>query len=158
VDLALRLGQIDSSLPWIKSNAVWLLTRPYTNDTEALQDIATSLANEYPNGDRLNAAIASVQQIYLNNFFPQMKANWRDYPDNIGHKIWPGCTRCHDNQHHSLDGKQTITFKDCHQCHLILAQGSGAQLEKLDAHGFPFEHPGGDNGDMQCSDCHSGGP
>ena len=40
--------------------------------------------------------IDAVQEIYRDNFFPEMKASWQAYPDNIGHKDWPGCFRCHD--------------------------------------------------------------
>jgi nitrate/TMAO reductase-like tetraheme cytochrome c subunit len=158
VDLALRLGTIDLTLPWIKTNAVWFLTRPYTNTTQALDSIATGLAQRYPDDARRHSAIAAVQEIYTNNFFPAMKADWRDYPDNIGHKDWPGCTRCHDDNHVARDGRRKIVFNNCRQCHLILAQGSGSELQQLNAQGFDFKHPGGDIEGMSCFDCHTGGP
>ena len=43
VNLAISLTNIDRGLPWIKSNALYVLTQPYTNDTRALQNIATTL-------------------------------------------------------------------------------------------------------------------
>ena len=49
VNLAMSLGNIDSNLKWIKTNAVYTLTRKYTNETHALQSIATHLASQYPN-------------------------------------------------------------------------------------------------------------
>ena len=55
---------------------------------------------------RIPHAIAAVQQIYRDNFFPDMNASWRSYPENIGHKNWPGCTRCHDDEHKTTDGKR----------------------------------------------------
>ena len=70
-------------------------------------------------------AIAAVQQIYADNFFPEMKANWSTYPDNVGHMIWPGCFRCHDGLHKTEDRKLTIKADDCNACHTILAQGAG---------------------------------
>jgi hypothetical protein len=95
VNLAMSLTNIephiDPSLPYIKTNAVGVLCRAYTNQTEALQTIATTLAEKFPNDPRIHGTIAAVQQIYTNNFFPEMKASWRDYPDNIGHKDFPGC-------------------------------------------------------------------
>src|SRR6266545_5352228 len=94
VDLALNLKQIDAGLPWIKTNSVFVLTKRYANEIEALQTIATTLANRYPESPRLRETIKAVQQIYQDNFFPQMKADWKAYPDNIGHKDWPGCFRC----------------------------------------------------------------
>src|SRR6185369_12846782 len=39
VNLAMSLGHIDRTLPWIKTNAVFALTRRYANETQALQGI-----------------------------------------------------------------------------------------------------------------------
>ena len=99
VNLAMELGQIDRTLPWIKTNAVYVLTRKYDTDAEARDGIATALAGRYPNDPRIHEVIPVVQGIYTNNFFPEMKANWSVYPDNLGHMIWPGCFRCHDGNH-----------------------------------------------------------
>jgi nitrate/TMAO reductase-like tetraheme cytochrome c subunit len=158
VDLAMRLGAIDTALPWIKTNAVWFLTRPYPNQNSGLEGIASGLAEHYPNEPRIRPAIAAVQEIYTNNFFPLMRADWRAYPNNIGHLDWPGCTRCHDDNHVATDGRRKIQFSDCKQCHIILAQGNGAKLEQLQAEGVAFQHPGGDVTGMACNDCHTGGP
>jgi len=159
VFLAMRLGHIDAKLPYIQTNAVWALTRPYTNTTQGLRGIATLLSAQYPDTPQLTQAIAVVQNIYTNNFFPHMRANWRDYPNDIGHMIFPGCTRCHDNQHLTADKKQKIRFSECMMCHVILAQGSGEQLLQLNAEGHKFAHPGGELGpDDMCYECHTGGP
>ena len=53
VNLAMSLGNIDRNLKWIKTNAVYTLTRKYTNETQALQSIATHLASQYPNEPRV---------------------------------------------------------------------------------------------------------
>ncbi len=156
VNLALEQREIDPALPWIKTNAVFALTRPYLTAVEAREGIATALAERYPNEPRIRPAIAVLQQIYADNFFPEMKASWNVYPDNIGHMIWPGCFRCHDGKHNTDDGKRTIKANDCNACHTILAQGSGAELQQLSPGGQPFKHPGGDY-DLSCNDCHSGG-
>jgi nitrate/TMAO reductase-like tetraheme cytochrome c subunit len=156
VNLALALNTIDRSLPYAKSNALYALTRSYTNQTQALEGIASSLAQRYPNDGRLPQAIATVQKIYQDNFFPEMKANWKVYPDNIGHKDWPGCFRCHDGEHKSSDGQKTIRSNDCEACHTILAQGKGAELDQLTPKGQKFKHPG-DEVDGACNDCHTGG-
>jgi nitrate/TMAO reductase-like tetraheme cytochrome c subunit len=157
VDLAMTLGKIDSSLPWIKTNSVFVLTKTYTNRTEALQTIATGLANKYPDTPRLRESIQAVQQIYQDNFFPEMKADWKSYPDNLGHKDWPGCFRCHDGKHTAANGKRTIKANDCNACHTILAQGSGAQLDQLVPGGLKFVHPGDEiDSSSLCSECHDG--
>ncbi len=156
VNLAISLGHIDRTLPWIKTNAVYALTRDFKTETEALQGIATHLAERYPNEPRIRPVIDVVQQLYRDNFFPEMKASWKIYPDNIGHKNWPGCFRCHDGKHQTEDGQRTIKANDCNACHTILAQGSGDELLQLSPAGQPFKHPGGDY-DLTCYDCHTGG-
>ena len=162
VNLAISLDNIDRTLPWIKTNAVFALTRNYTNETLALQGIATILAERYPRDkfpamqESVRKAIGVVQTIYSNNFFPEMKAQWDKYPDNIGHMIWPGCFRCHDGKHNSADGKRSIKASDCNTCHTILAQGRGDELNLLTPGGQKFKHPG-DEVDGACNDCHTGG-
>jgi nitrate/TMAO reductase-like tetraheme cytochrome c subunit len=162
VNLAMSLGNVDPALPWIKSNAVYALTRNYTNRTQALEGIATILAQSYPGEKHPNAqgevrkAIDAVQKIYKENFFPEMKASWEAYPDNIGHMIWQGCFRCHDGKHTTADGKRSVKASDCNTCHTILAQGTGAELNLLRPDGQKFKHPG-DEVDGACNDCHTGG-
>ncbi len=158
VNLAMSLSNIDISLPYIKTNAVGVLCRPYTNQTEGLEGIATTLSERFPKDPRIRGTIAAVQDIYTNNFFPEMKASWRDYPDNIGHKDFPGCFRCHDGKHISSAGRDMIKANDCNACHLILAQGSGAQLNQVNAEGQKFAHPFDEyDPAYQCTDCHNGG-
>ena len=156
VNLAMSLGAITPALPYVKTNALYALTRPYTNDIQAREGIATILSERYPNDQRIRPVITAVQQIYTNNFFPEMKASWKVYPDNIGHKDWPGCFRCHDGLHKATDGKRAIKANDCNACHTILAQGRGAELEQMTPNGQKFKHPG-DEVDGGCNDCHTGG-
>jgi len=162
VNLAIYLNKIDPSLPYIKTNALYALTRHYTNESQALRGIATTLAEKYPadkyadRQENVRGAISTVQEIYTNNFFAEMKANWQLYPDNLGHKDWPGCFRCHDGAHKTPDGKRAIKASDCTTCHTILAQGSGDELNKLRPEGQKFKHPG-DEVDGACNDCHTGG-
>lgn len=152
VNLAMSVGLIDTSLPFVKSNAVSVLTRKFATGDEAVGKIASFMTEHYP-GKRIDGAIAAIQAIYTNNFFPEMKAGWKSYPDNIGHKDWPGCFRCHDGKHTTADKKLAIKSSDCNTCHTIIAQGSGAQLDQLTPAGLKFQHPGGDF-DPSCTDCH----
>lgn len=159
VNLAMELGQIDRNLPWIKTNAVFVLTRKYSTDDQARDGIATALAERYPGDARIRSVIPVVQQIYRDNFFPEMKADWSAYPDNLGHMIWTGCFRCHDGRHKTEDKKQSIKASDCNTCHTILAQGVGEEMNKLTPGGQTFNHPGGDlDENPACADCHTGGP
>jgi nitrate/TMAO reductase-like tetraheme cytochrome c subunit len=156
VNLAMALDKIDRSLPYVKTNALYALTRNYTNETQAFQAIATFLSSRYPDDAKIKPTIDAVQEIYRDNFFPEMKASWQAYPDNIGHKDWPGCFRCHDGNHKTVDGKRAIRANDCNACHTILAQGSGKELDLLSPTGLKFKHPG-DEVDGACNDCHTGG-
>ncbi len=166
VNEAMAAGTVASDLPYIKREAVRVLSEPYESKGEAETAIRTQLEKfyreNYPevwNGKRpaLERAIASLIRMYGDNFFPFMKASWKAYPDNIGHMIFPGCFRCHDGKHRTAGGK-TIT-RDCSACHAILVQGPAGALEK-NVDGLEFRHPGDDEGmwkEMSCSECHTGG-
>jgi nitrate/TMAO reductase-like tetraheme cytochrome c subunit len=156
VDHALSIGLLDPSIPFLKKIAVDALTKNYTTTEEALQKIATDLDAKYANHPKLKDTIERVQAIYKLNFFPSMQANWKSYPNNLGHKDWPGCFRCHDGEHTTLDKTRTIKANDCNACHTVIAQGSGVEFTKLDAAGQTFKHPGGEIGDSKCNDCHNG--
>jgi hypothetical protein len=47
-----------------------------------------------------------------------MNVSWGTYANNIGHTDFPGCFRCHDENHSTKDGK-TIP-QDCELCHQML--------------------------------------
>jgi nitrate/TMAO reductase-like tetraheme cytochrome c subunit len=158
VNLAMSLGQIDRSLPFVKTNAVGVLCGKYTNQDQAFAQISATMHQRYPTNPTVGLAIDSLKQIYQDNFFPEMKSDWRAYPDNIGHKDWPGCFRCHDGKHKTVDGTRTIRFNDCNVCHVILAQGSGEQMNQLSSQGQKFAHPLEEyDPAYQCTDCHNGG-
>lgn len=156
VDNALANGLIDSKMPWIKSNLVAVLTAPYATEDEALQKISSSLKTRYPDNPKLAGLTAEAQHLFQRNFFPEMKSDWRAYPDFLGHKDWNGCFRCHDGKHKTSDGKRTLGASDCNSCHSIVAQGSDAQLEKVDLKGLNFFHIDSINLDPTCANCHTG--
>jgi hypothetical protein len=159
VDLMISLGRIDRTVPWIKSNAVHALTADYKTQAEAMKGIADHLTHAYPDRPQIKPAIDAVQQVYRENFFPLMKANWQVYPDNSSHMYWPGCFRCHDGKHLTADGKASIKSSDCNSCHTILAQGKDEDLNKLNVEGAKFAHPGDElDPNPVCHECHTGGP
>jgi hypothetical protein len=67
VDLVIALGHLDRTLPYIKINAVYAITRSYKTEEDARDGIATFLANRYSDDSRIHQAIPFVQQIYANN-------------------------------------------------------------------------------------------
>jgi nitrate/TMAO reductase-like tetraheme cytochrome c subunit len=157
VDLALATGRIDPGIPWAKSKVVAALVKPYSTKTEALQKIAASLREAYPDPSQADPLINEAEAIYRANFFPEVKLDWRTHPDFVGHKDWDGCFRCHDGKHQSPDGKMSIKASDCRSCHLILAQGSGEKLEQVNAKGHDFLHIDAEYSEFSCTECHTGG-
>lgn len=166
VNLAIAVGQVDQSLPYIKKVAVEAMSNEYATVPEAMDGIATTISvfyrAEYPDvlvdqEEALRESITQLQEAYSRNFFPEMKVSWRNYPDNLGHLNFPGCFRCHDEKHESSDGR--MISRECNSCHLILAQGPDEGEGKLDASGMDFIHPvdiGEAWREMPCSDCHEG--
>ncbi len=166
VNEGLAAGRLDPSLPQIKEKALSLLAADYGTEDEAKREIPARLAafyeKEHPETAREKAGSIRGSADYLNevfarNMFPEMKARWDVFPDNIGHLSAPGCFRCHDGEHRSAAQDRVIT-RDCAACHLIVEQGPAGAVEK-DLDGLPFRHPlDDDNGwrDMNCNDCHTG--
>jgi len=158
VEVDMALGKISTRLPYIKQTAVEALTTEYPDTGRAFEGIAAALRRKYQADDEVAPATAAIQRIYKEDFFPKMKADWRTYPSNIGHKDWPGCFRCHDDKHRTADGGATVRSGDCNACHTILAQGRGEELSRIAPQGVEFKHPGGDlDPGVLCSDCHNGG-
>lgn len=167
VNLAMAVGEVDRTLPYIKKVAVEALSDDYASTDEAMEGIATTISvfyrTRYPQvfserNSSIRASINRLQDAYRRNFFPEMKAKWDYYPDNLGHLNFPGCSRCHDDNHSSPDGR--VISRECNSCHFILAQGSGDDNEALNAEGMDFIHPediGEAWREMMCSDCHEGG-
>ncbi len=155
-DTAITAGLIDHSVPSVKANVVAALIAPYQTTDEAMQKIASNLHTAYPQLASVDGLVAETQQLYRDNFFPEMKTDWRTHPDNIGHKISAGCFRCHDGNHKTDDGKKMIPADNCNQCHTILAQGSGDQLKQLNTDGTDFVHIDAPYLEFSCINCHTG--
>lgn len=60
---------------------------------------------------------AALQDIFDRTQFPFMGVDWQTHTNNIGHKDFPGCFRCHDGKHLSPDN-QAIRL-ECNICHSI---------------------------------------
>jgi nitrate/TMAO reductase-like tetraheme cytochrome c subunit len=156
VDLSITSGRIDRSIPWVKQKMVAALVGEYATRDEALKKIDESLRAAYPDNPKVDAVIAETKSIYNANFFPEMKADWRAYPDHVGHKNWEGCFRCHDGKHKTADGAGSIQGNDCNSCHIIMAQGSDEDMTKLSAKGYDFVHIDAEYSDFSCAECHTG--
>ncbi|MDQ7053408.1 MAG: NapC/NirT family cytochrome c [candidate division KSB1 bacterium] len=166
LNIFLETGKIDPSLPYIKSTGVELLDEASEANSyeEAFQiienGIYTFYRDEYPEifenkQAAIDSAISVLKRVYRRNFFPYMRANWKAYPENIGHLTSPGCYRCHDGMHVAEDG-QVIT-NDCSACHLIIEQGDGKTVNEVNIYGLEFRHPEDIDEEWRetgCYECH----
>jgi nitrate/TMAO reductase-like tetraheme cytochrome c subunit len=166
VDQSLLAHRLDPSLPFIKQQAVTVLTGNYATTDVALQGIAKGLddfyESKYPQIAKskqleLRNAVAEVQQIFQHTTFPEMKVNWQTHPNNLGHFYSSGCFRCHDGQHASADGR--VISRDCIQCHTVISESEGTTSIMTAAGPQNFQHPVdlGDLTQVNCADCHTGG-
>ena len=163
VDQSLAAGNLDITLPFIKSKAVETLSRTYSTNQEAVEsirrDLDTFYRGTYPDvvaakAGVVEAAIVEVQRLYQTYFFPEMKTDWQSHGNNIGHFNTEGCFRCHDGQHFSSDGK--VIRNECSVCHTTVDQTFlGKPVAIKDG---LFQHPInlGDRNTRQCVACHKG--
>jgi len=124
LDRAMASGIVSAALPFIKKLGVELLSKPYRSHEEAAEAIRKAVEARYGRRPEAARAAQALVAIYQRNVFPQMRVSWGTYPNNIGHNDFPGCFRCHDEQHASPDGRK-IT-QDCNSCHRLLAMEEAA--------------------------------
>ncbi len=165
IDIFLEVGRIDTTLPFIKREALAALVVPYPDRETAEREIGSRLIDfyesQYPK--IWEARKASVKQAiditrlaYSKNFFPDMRVDWRTYPDNIGHKISAGCFRCHDGQH--VDQRGERLSHACNSCHTFLnpIEKNGHNLTQEGEFIHPYELQGS-HASLRCDQCHTGG-
>jgi hypothetical protein len=184
VDQAFVAGRLDPSVPYLKRQAVEILSKPYATTPEAVSAIASGFNDYYrinypeiysQKRSSIDGAVAEVQRIFQTYFFPEMKTDWQTHPNNIGHLYSAGCFRCHDGEHVSNDGK--VITNNCNVCHTVIYDSlnpaasvkMGPFVHPVDLGGLvdhkcefchkankPFQHPVnlGDISQFQCVECH----
>ena len=172
VDQAMAQGQIAADLPSVKAQSVAMLDQRYATKEEGLEAIVTTLREfyqtQYPDvyaarKADVEQAVAQVQTIYQQTSFPAMNVYWDTYPNDIGHRDFPGCMRCHNSDHLNQQGEAIPA--ECNLCHAI-PQAAGpdeplpvlqlATGEMPDSHQsslFIAKHRF--NFDATCDDCHT---
>ena len=166
IDKSMSEGKISSELPSIKLVAMLALNQDYPDKDSAFIAIESQVTDWYESGypdifenkkGEITGAIEEIKTGYANNIFPYMKANWKEYPNNIGHMESDGCYRCHNNRHATESGK--VISKDCNLCHNILAQGSLDSMQYSNSfEPLEFKHPVDISEAWRteaCSTCHS---
>lgn len=130
LNLKLAEGQIPQTLPYIKRQALELISNDYESTETARSQISSNLKNwylqNYPKlvADQpkiLQQAVDGVLAAYTENVFPEMKINWGTYVNHISHgpDFDLGCFRCHDDMHESPEGE--VISADCNTCHELLS-------------------------------------
>ncbi len=134
INIAISKGLISSDLPYIVQESIALLGVDYATKAEGLEAMRNlgavyeekypEVANSYPK--QIGEAAAALEDIYNQYIFPDQKVNWNTHPNNLGHKDFPGCFRCHDGAHISRDGAPIRL--ECNICHSIPVVSSSKDL------------------------------
>jgi nitrate/TMAO reductase-like tetraheme cytochrome c subunit len=134
VDAAMADGSISPELPFVKRNAVALLTSKYATDEEgraAISKLSDFYTAKYPlvaktQAGEIAAATTELTTIFDDTVTSHMDTRSGTYPNNLGHQSSPGCFRCHDGAHYKVVKgqvtRETIP-STCETCHTA-PQGS----------------------------------
>ncbi len=166
INLALSTRRISPELPYIRQVGLDLLNAEYATNDEAHMAITRGLVDYYQEeySDRAEALVDLIKQaskeltlIYDQNFFPEMKTDYRVRENNLSHFVNDGCFRCHDGEKTNQYGE--ILSTDCRTCHLMVAQGPSEDPGELmaDITGLDFQHPEDIDEawkEVKCTECH----
>jgi len=165
INNAITAGNISRELPGIKALSMEILANDFPTTDSALSFIELEVKNYYESfyeeimNERpalVTQAIASIQEEFQNNIFPEMGVKWKVYHNHIGHLEFNGCFRCHNDQHSTTEGD--VISMDCNLCHSIIAQGVPDTIQTGSIYtALEFVHP--DDPDQMwkeglCSECH----
>jgi hypothetical protein len=126
INEAMAAGAIPKDLPYVKREALTLMTASYPSREQAMVDIEQRLTgfyrDQYPavwnsRRDAVDRAVRGLQAVHSRNVFPAMQVTFGSYLNNIGHMDSLGCFRCHDDQHKTKSG--SVISQDCATCHEI---------------------------------------
>ncbi|RME82129.1 MAG: hypothetical protein D6775_11705 [Caldilineae bacterium] len=171
VDDAVAKGRLNRSIPFIRAWAASILKDEFESHEEAAakaESLDEWYARNFPdyyaeNKDKIRQAIDTIKELYTLSVFPEMEVGWITHPNNLGHKEFPGCFRCHDGKHLSKDG-EAIRL-ECNLCHTIprmAGPGLPAPIITLEASNEPESHKDSNwiarhrqEFDETCAGCHS---
>jgi len=130
---ALAQGSLDRRLPYVKASAMALLNQTYATEEGAARLVEMARADyeqnypwvaaKYPEAiAKAESFMKGLQSQYMTDLmdrhrFDEAGLSWRSFPDDEGHKNFPGCFRCHDGKHKTADGEPIRLH--CNLCHTI---------------------------------------
>lgn len=135
IDSSMESGEISPSLPFIKQQALTVLGGDYSNTAAAetaIDGLHDFYSARYPlvaaqQPVTVSNAIDELKLIYNLVATPEMRVSASTYPDNLGHKDYPGCFRCHDGSHFKVVNGQLSSEaipSQCSTCHTFPQVGS----------------------------------
>lgn len=179
IDEALADGRLDPGLPYIKARALELLEQDFESEAEAqellqqawekYQDDFPDLENEDPEAWAAALEFMEKRQEFVTNlmvrsrFINEEGVSWRSFPDHNGHKLDPGCFRCHSGRLQNAEGTPIpVNCTNCHSIPLVTKRDrvpdyflSLIDKRKPDFHGDPaFMARHMDLAGEECTVCH----
>jgi len=125
VDIALNTNAISHDLPFLRKQAVDLLSVEYAD--QAAADAAFAALDGYyqqnypeiyvEQHELVQQAVDFLKSTYAQTHFNDQKLTWQTHPDNTGHTNSAGCFRCHDGRHLAVNG-ESIRL-ECNLCHSV---------------------------------------
>jgi len=177
VDDAVEEGRIDRSLPSIKARSDAIIKSAAgiggpdkERAAKFSQIIAAAAPKDVPaaaKGAETKFANEMQQILMLTSFSGQLDGKpltWKNFPNNVGHKDFPGCFRCHDGKH--VNEKGEAIRLQCTLCHALpqVALENGAHsvastivpgVTPPDSHQAPnWMHEHRSQVDSSCAMCH----
>lgn len=178
VDAALADGRLSADLPFIKARVLALLEQDFETEDEAralVRQTWEQYQQEFPdlpqqNPEAWDSAYRFLRerQDFMVNLMARSRfvgegVSWRSFPDHNGHKLDPGCFRCHSGRLQNDSGEPiTANCTNCHSIPLITRRNrvpeyflSLIDLEKPESHadpGFIAKHM--ELASEACATCH----
>lgn len=136
VDRALADNRLSASLPYVKKRAVELLEQEFESEEEARELVRRAWEKyeaDFPdvqekNPEAWNAAREFMEErqnfmtdlMVRSRFVDSEDVSWRSFPDHNGHKLDPGCFRCHGGRLQTAEGTPiTVNCTNCHSIPLV---------------------------------------
>ncbi len=139
VDAALADGRLNPNLPFIKARVIELLEEDFETEEEAMdlvrkawqkyQEDFPEIAERDPESWSDAQEFLEERQEFMTNLmvrsrFLDDEVSWRSFPDHNGHKLDPGCFRCHSGRLQNAEGRPiTVNCTNCHSVPLITKRG-----------------------------------
>jgi len=136
IDRALADNRLSAELPFVKARALELLEQEVESEEEARELVKQAwdkYAADFPdleksNPEAWNAAREFMEErqefmtdlMVRSQFVDAGEVSWRSFPDHNGHKLDPGCFRCHSGRLQADDGTPiTVNCTNCHSIPLV---------------------------------------